>query len=176
VEFIAKHYAGRPGSSALFGLRPGATIPIELPYGDMWLRPGPRSRLLIAGGTGISAILALLRGLAADASSSEPPDDPVVVAYGAATRPELVRWEEVEELAGRLPAGRAHAALSDPDPGWTGTRGLVTAAVEEVLPEVTAEGPPDVYLAGPPVMVTAVQDVLRHHGVQRDRIHVDSFG
>ena len=42
----------------------GDVVRMELPYGDMWLRPGDRPLLLAAGGTGISAILSLLRSLA----------------------------------------------------------------------------------------------------------------
>jgi len=63
VEFIAKRYAGGPGSERLFALPIGSQIPVELPYGDMWLREGVRPVVLIAGGTGISPILALLRQL-----------------------------------------------------------------------------------------------------------------
>jgi toluene monooxygenase electron transfer component len=63
VQFIAKRYEGRPGSNRLFDLALGTTIPLELPYGDMWLRDRDRPALLIAGGTGISAILSLLRSI-----------------------------------------------------------------------------------------------------------------
>jgi toluene monooxygenase electron transfer component len=177
VEFIVKRYAGRPGSNRVFDLRVGDQIPIELPYGDMWLRDRNRPALLIAGGTGISAVLSLLRSISVDPRWATRP---VHVLYGAATREELVCWDELQQLIERLPQANLHGALVQADNSWEGTRGFVT----EVLTELLGSGDDHewapvagvVYLAGPPPMVKAVQDVLAAHGIQLDRIHVDSFG
>ncbi|MDV2477545.1 2Fe-2S iron-sulfur cluster binding domain-containing protein [Rhodococcus zopfii] len=38
ITFVAKHYEGRPGSTALHALEVGASVPIAVPFGDMWLR------------------------------------------------------------------------------------------------------------------------------------------
>ena len=51
---------------------------MELPYGGMWLQEGDRPVVLIAGGTGISPVLALTRHLAATGDRR-----PVRVFYGA---------------------------------------------------------------------------------------------
>jgi len=177
VEFIVKRYAGRPGSSRVFELEVGDVIPIELPYGDMWLRDRQRPALLIAGGTGISAVLSLLRSISADPTWA---DRPVHVLYGAATREELVCWEELQQLTEHLPKANVHGALVNADESWDGTRGFVTEVLTDLLGvEDSHEWAPAagvVYLAGPPPMVRAVQDVLAAHGIQLDRIHVDSFG
>ena len=173
VEFIAKHYPGGAGSDRLFALQPGDEIPLELPYGDMWLRDAVRPLVLIAGGTGISAVLALVQQL-----RSAHAGRPVAVVYGAATEPELVCWDELTDTVASIPDARLHGVLLRPEPGWTGGTGLVTDPLPEVLAEL--HGDPavgvEVYLAGPPAMVRAVQEVLGAHRVQRDRIHVDSFG
>ena len=71
------------GSTRLFRLRPGDEIALELPYGDLWLRPGTRPVLMVAGGTGISAVLPLVRHLADGAH--EAGERAVHVVYGAAT-------------------------------------------------------------------------------------------
>jgi len=177
VEFIVKRYAGRPGSSRVFGLQVGNEIAIQLPYGDMWLRDRNRPALLIAGGTGISAVLSLLRGISVDPIWA---DRPVHVLYGAATRDELVCWDELQELTAQLPQANVHGALVNADESWEGTRGFVTEVLTNLLGvEDSHEWSPAagvVYLAGPPPMVRAVQDVLAAHGIQLDRIHVDSFG
>lgn len=177
VEFIAKRYAGRPGSTRLFELPLGTTVPLELPYGDMWLRDRDRPTLLVAGGTGVSAILSLLRGIAADPAWAHRP---VYVLYGAANAAELVCWEELHSLAATLPRAQVHGALVTADDTWTGTRGFITETLTRLLGgDVALDhdlGDSVVYLAGPPPMVRAVQDVLDAHGLQRDRIHVDSFG
>lgn len=171
VEFIAKHYVGKPGSGALFCLRVGTTVPVELPYGDMWLRDDDAPVVLVAGGTGVSAILALIRQLA----SAGPRADQVTVVYGAVTRQELVCWDELLHLADRIPGAVVHGALQDPPPAWTGTRGLVTDALPQVLAD-HADTAPRVYLAGPPAMVRAVEAVLNGAGHPKDRRHVDAFG
>ncbi len=168
LEFIVKRYPSGEGTSRLFDLPVGTQIAVELPYGDLWLRPGDRPLLLVAGGTGISAILALVRRLATDGDPR-----PVHVCYGAATRDELVCWDELVALVGRLPRGRLHGALLHPGSDWTGTEGLVTTALEPLLPTLADA---EVYLAGPPPMARAVGDQVRAAGIPIDRVHVDSFG
>jgi NAD(P)H-flavin reductase/ferredoxin len=168
VEFVVKRYPAGEGTPRLFDLPLGAELALELPYGDVWLRPGARPMLLVAGGTGISAIFALVRQLVADADPR-----PVHVGYGAATGQELVCWDELRALVHRLPDGHLHGALLRPDPSWTGVEGLVTTALEPLLPGLADA---EVYLAGPPPMARAVADQVRRHGVPIDRVHLDSFG
>ena len=169
VEFLTRRYSGRPGSECLHALPIGARVSVELPYGDMWLRPDPGPVLLIAGGTGVSPILALTGALARIADPR-----PVRVFYGAAARDELVCWDELSDLVEALPDGRLNGALVEADERWTGATGLVTDAVRERV--VEPDPSTRVYLAGPPPMVDATLETLDGLGVQRDRIHYDRFG
>jgi NAD(P)H-flavin reductase/ferredoxin len=168
VEFVAKRYAGGPGSGRLAGLAPGDEVPMELPYGDMWLRAADRPVFLVAGGTGISAVLALLRQLAAAADPR-----PVRVFYGAGTTEELVCWAEVQSLVAGLPHGRLYGTVLRGDPDWPGGVGLVTAPLAAQGTQLCAA---EIYLAGPPPMVDAVLALLRGAGVRLDRLHYDRFG
>jgi len=173
VSFIAKHYPGRPGSGRLFDLAQGTCLALELPYGDMWLRDGERPVVLIAGGTGISAILALARQLARHGARGLPAQRAVHVFYGARTRDELVCWDELERDVASIAGARLHGAVVEPPPGWSGGVGHVTAPLAEQLPAL-AEA--EFYLAGPPVMTDAVRALLRDNDVQLDRVRHDSFG
>jgi toluene monooxygenase electron transfer component len=177
VDFIIKHYDGHLGSTRMFGLAPGATVPIELPYGDMWLRDVERPVLMIAGGTGVSAILSLARSIVDDPRWI---DTPVHVLYGAATREELVCWEELEDLSDGDHTVHLHGSLVHVTDDWSGGQGLITASLSALLSAELAVdhdlANAEIYLAGPPPMVKAVQAVLNEHGIQLDRIHVDSFG
>ncbi|MET8249318.1 2Fe-2S iron-sulfur cluster binding domain-containing protein [Streptomyces sp. NPDC005202] len=168
VEFIAKRYERRPGSEQLFALPVGCHIQVELPYGDMWLREGVRPVVLVAGGTGISPILALVRQLSAIGDQR-----PVRVFYGATTRAELVCWDELGSLVDGMSDGRLYGALLTPDDSWTGTTGFVT---DSLTPYLEGLADSDIYLAGPPPMVNAVRALLREQSVQVDRVHYDSFG
>jgi toluene monooxygenase electron transfer component len=179
VSFVVKRYPGRPGSERAFALAPGEELDVELPYGDMWLRDGDRPAVLVAGGTGISAISALAQHLAgrsgtvARTTAAEQVSRPVHVFYGAATRAELVCWDELVEHTTAMPDGHLHGALVNPGAGWVGAVGFVTAPLTERLAGLLDA---DFYVAGPPVMTDAVTALLRAHGVQLDRVHHDSFG
>ena len=176
IEFIIKKYDGHPGSTRMFELGVGDTLPIELPYGDMYLRDVDRPVLLIAGGTGISAILSLARCIVDDETWA---NRDVHLLYGATSREELVCCEELEELS-RGHRTQLHGALVQAPDDWAGYEGFVTTALTAVLnAEFAVEQDllnAEVYLAGPPAMVNAVQESLGEHGIQLDRIHVDSFG
>lgn len=168
LEFVVKRQPTGVGTRRLFDLPVGSVVEVELPYGDLWLRGGDRPLLLVAGGTGISAILALVRQLAADGDPRA-----VYVCYGATTWEQLVCWDQLASLVGGLPRGRLHGALLQPPAGWSGVDGLVTAAVDILLPGLADA---EVYLAGPPAMARAVADQVRRHAIPADRVHVDSFG
>lgn len=167
VDFVAKQYSG-PGSDRLHGLVPGSRVPLELPYGDMWLREGGGPVVLIAGGTGVSAILALARRLHLH---SDP--RPVRVFYGAASIDELVCHTELEDLVAGLPDGRLHRTLVRPSSDWPHTAGVVTDAMATHL---QTGDDARYYLAGPPPMVDAVLLYLKEHGVAITDIHHDRFG
>ena len=179
VSFIAKCYPGRPGSQRLFELEVGRQVDLELPYGDSWLRGNERAVVLVAGGTGISAILALATQLATGAdpvragSGQSPDGRPVRIFYGAASGLELVCWDELQQATAQLPDGRLHAVVATPGSGWTGPIGFVTDLLREQLPTL-AEA--EFYVAGPPPMVEAVKELLREHCVPLDRVRYDSFG
>ncbi|QIM22833.1 2Fe-2S iron-sulfur cluster binding domain-containing protein [Phycicoccus sp. HDW14] len=168
VSFIAKRYPGRPGSNRLFDVAVGQEVALELPYGDMWVREGEAPVVLVAGGTGISAVLAMAEDLARRRTSRA-----VHVFYGAGTRGELVCWEELEAAAADLPDGHLHGALLEPSAGWSGVVGFVTAALGARLPGLADAV---FHVAGPPPMTDATVGLLRDHGVQLDRVHFDSFG
>jgi NAD(P)H-flavin reductase/ferredoxin len=168
VSFIARRYGGGAGSTSLFALEPGTSIPIELPYGGMWLKALDRPVVLVAGGTGISPILAMVRRLAA---AGDP--RPVRVYYGAGSPAELVAWEELSFLVSDLPDGVLTGAVVEPTDEWDGTTGFITDALVHCV-ELTVDA--DVYLAGPPPMVDAVLRVLKEHEVGMDRIAYDRFG
>jgi toluene monooxygenase electron transfer component len=168
VSFIAKRYAGKPGSGRLFAVGEGEEVPLELPYGDMFVRDGDAPVALVAGGTGISAILAMAEQLALAGTART-----VHVFYGAGTTADLVCWDELGSAMARLDDGHLHGALLAPPPGWAGATGFVTAALADHLPRLADAV---FHVAGPPPMTDATVDLLRDSGIQLDRVHYDSFG
>ena len=168
VRFIAKRYAGGLGSARLFAVGEGEEVPLELPYGDMFVRDGDAPVVLVAGGTGISAILAIAEQLSLARTART-----VHVFYGAGTAADLVCWDELRDAMTAIADGHLHGALIEPPAGWAGATGFVTAALGESLPDLADAV---FHVAGPPLMTDATVDLLRRHGIQLDKVHYDSFG
>ncbi|MEJ2017611.1 MAG: hypothetical protein P8X51_04730 [Maritimibacter sp.] len=69
-------------------------------------------------------------------------------------------------------------ALSDPAPGdrWTGHTGFIHDVVRGQLARHEAPDECEYYLCGPPVMISAVLNMLAQLGVEPHMIHNDDFG
>jgi CDP-4-dehydro-6-deoxyglucose reductase len=62
--------------------------------------------------------------------------------------------------------------LAEPEAGWTGAEGLVHEAVVEQVADLADH---DVYMSGPPAMVSAGRTAFLAAGLAEDRLFYDSF-
>ena len=166
IRLVVKRYDGRPVSTWMASLRVGDAVTFHAPYGDVWLRESTRPLLMVAGGSGISAILGLARHAASAAR-----DRRLTVLYGARTRADLGLLDELRDLVDAHGDARLLPVVESGDPGDDVQVGLVTDLIEDL--DCASS---DVYLAGPPAMVDAVDLVLLQHGMPRDHLYVDRFG
>lgn len=146
----------------------GRQMHIEGPMGDFWLRPSDAPLMMIAGGSGLAPVLAMLEDALAEGVRR-----PVSLLFGARREADLYALEAIRALADQWPASfRFSPVLSEEPAGspWQGPRGLVTSQIEPLL-----ERGAHAYLCGPPAMIDAAQDVLRGQGVAREHIHADRF-
>jgi propane monooxygenase reductase subunit len=153
------------------GLDPGTPIAFTGPYGSFRLADSDRDILMVAGGSGMAPVLALLRELAEHASARK-----VRFFYGARTSADLFHRELIEALGSRLEDFEYIEVLSEPDgSAWTGATGWVHDAAAQTLAEGELSEP-EVYTCGPPPMVDALVDVLTStHGVDEQDINYDKF-
>jgi NAD(P)H-flavin reductase/ferredoxin len=146
----------------------GRSVRVEGPSGDFWLRPGEAPLMLVAGGSGLAPILAILHeALAAGVSRS------VTLLFGAREARDLYALDEIASIARAWPgAFRFVPVLSaaGDDATWKGERGLVTEKIRSFLVPGS-----HALLCGPPGMVDAAAAVLREQGVRREDIHFDRF-
>ncbi len=169
VSFFVRKVLGGPFSTLVNDedVR-GRSVRVEGPHGDFWLRPSNSPLLLVAGGSGLAPILALLReALAAGASR------PVTLLFGAREARDLYALDQIEFIARGFGADfRFVPVLSAEaeDSPWQGARGLVTEYIQTLL-EPDTHG----YLCGPPAMVDAAIAVLKEQGVAPEHIHFDRF-
>ncbi|CAB3771902.1 oxidoreductase [Burkholderia sp. MSh2] len=146
----------------------GTTATVEGPLGDFWMRPAAAPLLLIAGGSGLAPVLALLEDGAAARVAR-----PVTLLFGARTQRDLYALDTIADLARRwhdrfdfLPI----LSEEPPDSSWRGARGLVTDGIAGDLPADA-----HAYLCGPPRMIDAATDLLTARGLARAHIHADRF-
>jgi ferredoxin-NADP reductase len=142
-------------------LRPGIPVIIEGPWGIFTAEQRRRpSALLIAGGSGIAPIRALLEELPAG----------TIVLYRARTREEVIFGEELEWLTYKRGARLWYVLGSRDDPGPR--RAFSPRGLRELAPDIRHR---DVYLCGPPGLVDASVAALRRLHVPRRQIHMDPF-
>ncbi len=153
---------------------PGTLLHLEGPFGEFRYQPPQedtpgvrRPLLLVAGGTGLAPLRAILRrALAADA------DRPAFLYWGARGPDDLYAHADLQDLARRVPKLRYVPVLSDAPPGWRGRRGWVH---EAALADLAQLAPFDVYVCGPPPMMAAVRRDYPRHGVDARRLFIESF-
>ena len=166
--FVRKVPEGRFSSAINDDDLVGQRMSIEGPLGDFWLRPAEAPLLLIAGGSGLAPLLAVLQEAVASGVSRS-----ATLLFGAREERDLYALDEITAIAaqwrGRFRFVPVLSAVT-PDAGWSGERGLVTEQIASLL-----EPGAQAYLCGPPGMIDSAVAVLRQRGVAPEHIHADPF-
>ncbi|MHC4847887.1 MAG: NADH:ubiquinone reductase (Na(+)-transporting) subunit F [Planctomycetota bacterium] len=162
-------------SSYIFNLKPGDEVTISGPYGEFYIQDTETEMVYIGGGAGMaplrSHIFELLRG--------EKSTRRISYWYGARSMREVFYEEEFRELELMFPNFKFHLALSAPLPedNWEGPTGFIHQVVrDEYLGEHEAPEDCEYYMCGPPMMISAVMEMLDTLGVERENIFYDDFG
>lgn len=148
----------------------GQRVQVDGPHGSFYLRKGSGPILMVAGGSGLAPIRALLHQIV-----EERLDNDVTLVFGARTQQDLYCLSEIDaisrEINGRfkfLPV----LSTEGPDDGWTGATGMCPDAI---TPEMFDASESNAYLCGPPVMVDAACARLKAAGMDDGRIFFDKF-
>ena len=166
--FIRKVQGGVLTSAVHSRALVGESVTLEGPLGDLYLRPARAPLLLVAGGSGLAPILALLEEALATGG-----ERPVTLLFGARAERDLYALEQINSLAGQWNASFNFVpVLSDAalDASWRGVRGQVTELIGQYL-----AGGSHAYLCGPPGMIDSAIRVLLNAGVAREHIYFDRF-
>jgi predicted ferric reductase len=148
------------GSRDLQGLPVGTWVVAEGPYGAVTAgRRTRRNVLLVAGGVGITPMRALFESIPLG------PGEDLLLVYRARTEQELIFRGELEALAARR-GGRVAYVLG-PD------RELLSATSLRLnVPDLAHR---DVYMCGPPGLMTAVRNSLHEAGLPAEQLHEERF-
>ena len=143
-------------------LRRGTRVVAEGPFGRFTAERCRREgALLIAGGIGITPIRTIIEEL---------PPGPVDVIHRVMHEDELVFTSELDEIAAQRGA-HVHRLVGDHrDPQWSHL--LSPFHLRELVPEVCDR---EVFVCGPPAMVSHILASLRTLGVTHRHIHTERF-
>lgn len=145
-----------------------AILRFEGPLGAFYLRAdSQRPMIMVAGGTGIAPIHAMLEALTRDGNAR-----PVHLYWGVRAQRDLYLHDRLLQWAGAHDWFRYTPVLSEPEPGWDGARGLVHESVLRDWPDLRGT---EAYLSGPPVMVRAGKQAFSAAGLDADHLFYDSF-
>jgi NAD(P)H-flavin reductase/ferredoxin/2-polyprenyl-6-methoxyphenol hydroxylase-like FAD-dependent oxidoreductase len=145
---------------------PGDRIALRCSKGGFYLRPVVRPVILVAGGTGLSAILAMAQSLDADIGQ------PVHLLYGVTSSDDLCKLDELDALTQRLPGVTSQIIVSQPAADWDGPVGLVTDLLDARMLD---DGDADIYLCGPAAMVESTRNWLENNGIHRIGLYYEKF-
>ncbi|ACK50236.1 oxidoreductase FAD/NAD(P)-binding domain protein [Methylocella silvestris BL2] len=149
--------------------KPGLTVKLRGPFGAFNLREnGFRPRYFVAGGTGLSPVLSMIRYMQQEQHPQE-----AKLFFGVTHQHELFYLEELKKLEESMPNFSAHVAVMQPDGNWQGSRGTV---VDDLLKHLEGtKAAPDIYMCGPPGMIDATFAAAANYGVPKDHVYVEKF-
>lgn len=145
----------------------GDSVDFTGPKGSFFLREDDRPVLMVAGGTGLAPMLAMLRTMRRLGS-----ERPVHLVYGATEDADVCELDTLEDLASGLTNFTWDYVVADPNTKAK-NQGFV---MPFILPEHLHDGDVAVYLCGPPPMVEAVRKHLRDElAVEPAGFHYEKF-
>jgi len=161
-------------SSWVFSLKPGDKVTVFGPFGEFFAKETESEMVFIGGGAG----MAPMRSHIFDQLKRLKSDRKISFWYGARSMREVFYAEEYDALAAEFPNFSWNLALSDaqPEDNWTGMTGFIHNVVHEnYLNEHLAPEDCEFYMCGPPMMNSAVINMLHSLGVEEENIMLDEF-
>ena len=174
VEITVERLEDGEVSQYLTGeLRRGDRLELRGPIGGyfVWEVADGGPLLLVAGGSGVCPLMAMLRHRAANRSPV-----PARLLYSSRALEDVIYRDELERLARTDDALTVHHALTRAQPaGWSGfSRRIDAAMLEEVGWPPSQQ--PHVYVCGPTPLVESVAGTLAQMGHDPRRIKTERFG
>ncbi len=162
-------------SSYVFSLKPGDKITVYGPFGEFFAKDTDNEMVFIGGGAG----MAPMRSHIFDQLKRLHSKRKISFWYGARSLRECFYNEEYDKLQEENDNFEWHLALSDPQPedNWEGKTGFIhNVLYENYLKDHEAPEDCEYYMCGPPMMNSAVIQMLLDLGVERENIYLDDFG
>ena len=162
-------------SSYIWSLNTGDKVTISGPFGEFFAKETEAEMVFIGGGAG----MAPMRSHIFDQLKRLDSKRKISFWYGARSLREAFYVEDFDGLAEKHDNFQWHMAMSDPQPedNWEGYTGFIhNVLYENYLKDHPAPEDCEFYMCGPPVMNSAVINMLLELGVEESNILLDDFG
>ncbi|BBM88801.1 Na(+)-translocating NADH-quinone reductase subunit F [Spirochaetota bacterium] len=162
-------------SSYIFGLKPGDKVVISGPYGEFFAKETDKEMIFIGGGAGMAPMRSHIFDQLLRLNSRRK----ISFWYGARSKREIFYQEDFDKLSAKHDNFNWHIALSEPvaEDKWTGKVGFIHDVLYENYLKTHKEPEEcEYYICGPPMMNTAVLNLLSDLGVEEENIAFDDFG
>ena len=162
-------------SSYIFSLKPGDKVTISGPFGEFFAKDTDAEMVFVGGGAG----MAPMRSHIFDQLKRIKTNRKITFWYGARSLREMFYVEDFNQLQEENDNFNWYVALSDPLPedNWEGYTGFIHQVLyNEYLKDHPAPEDCEYYLCGPPLMNSAVLNMLDNLGVESENILLDDFG
>ena len=162
-------------SSYIFNLKEGDEVVISGPFGEFFAKDTDAEMVFVGGGAG----MAPMRSHIFDQLGRLASKRKISFWYGARSLREAFYVDEFDKLAAENENFEWHLGLSDPqeEDNWEGYTGYIHDILyNNYLKDHQAPEDCEFYMCGPPMMNTAVVDMLDEMGVEEENVLLDDFG
>ncbi|KAJ9302021.1 hypothetical protein DTO271G3_887 [Paecilomyces variotii] len=169
-DLLVKEYPQGNISRYLANMKIGDKMKVRGPKGAMVYTPNMCRHIgMIAGGTGITPMLQVIKAIIRNRPRNGGNDTTQVDLIFANVNPEdILLKDELDALAKEDDGFRVYYVLNNPPEGWNGGVGFVTAdMIKERLPAPASDI--KILLCGPPPMVSAMKKATESLGYTKAR-------
>ncbi|MFH0737605.1 MAG: FAD-binding oxidoreductase [Candidatus Micrarchaeota archaeon] len=164
IEVVHGQFTGR-----LEKAKVGDILGVEGPLGHMVYRDEPKAGF-IAGGTGISPILSMLRHIAEKKMKGQ-----FLLFYSVKTRERILHHAELQMLQKTNPGIKVVITLTREAPdGWVGECGRLNPAM--IRKHAPSAKESDWWVCGPPDMIKSVKECLIGLGTDPKKLRLEGWG
>jgi len=166
-DLLIKSYPTGNISKHMASLTVGQTIKVRGPKGAMVYTPNMvRHFGMIAGGTGITPMLQIIRAVIRGRASGDKTECDLIFAN--VNKEDILLKEDLDELAAQDKSFRVHYVLNNPPEKWDGGVGFVTPEMmTKWLPKPASDV--KMLLCGPPPMIGAMKKAAEGLGFAKAR-------
>jgi methane monooxygenase component C len=148
---------------------PGMRVRLHGPSGAFAMREnGFRPRYFIAGGTGLSPVLSMIRHMQIEGHPQQ-----AKLFFGVTYQHELFFADRLREIESTMPNLEVHISIMNPELSSPNLAGTV---VDNLVKHLEQGGPnPDIYMCGPPGMIDATLAATRKYGMPAGQVFYEKF-